>query len=98
MRYFIPIFFVMFSLNGCLYFNDTGISGHLYDNCEEYYDSCGNYHKECPKNLTDYSEIQQGISDIGHEISTGVSDLGDKIKNSIFNDKKANCEPEPVTQ
>ncbi len=55
--YLIP-FFLLFT--GCLYFNDSGISTHLYDNCKEYYDNCGNYRKECPKNLIDYSP-QTGI-------------------------------------
>jgi len=53
--YSIPFFLLLFT--GCLYFNDSGISTHLYDNCKEYYDNCGNYHKECPKNLIDYSQM-----------------------------------------
>jgi hypothetical protein len=92
------VFFFAIFFNGCIYFNETGISGHLYDNCEEYYDSCGNYHKECPKNLADYTEIKQGISDIGHEIGEGVSDIGHEIKKTIFSDEKENCEPAPVTK
>ncbi len=43
--------------NGCLYFNDRGVSAHLYEDCEEYYDNCGNYHKRCTPNIVDYDTI-----------------------------------------
>lgn len=43
--------------NGCLYFNDTGVSTKLYSECKEYYTDEGKYVKECPKNLVDYDEI-----------------------------------------
>jgi hypothetical protein len=49
-------------LQGCLYFNDTGVSAHLYYNCKEYYDNCGIYHRECPPNLLDYKTIGEGLS------------------------------------
>ncbi len=60
-------------LQGCLYFNDTGISSHLYDNCREYYDDCGIYRKECPSNLIDYTEVGEGLSEIGNEIRATVT-------------------------
>ncbi|RUM62745.1 MAG: hypothetical protein DSZ05_09625 [Sulfurospirillum sp.] len=70
MRYFILLFALLFQ--GCLYFNEKGISAHLYDNCHEYYDECGNYRKECPPNLADYTEIAEGVSKMGHEIKAYI--------------------------
>lgn len=46
-------------LQGCLYFNDTGVSTRLYSDCKEYYTDKGEYVKECPKNLVDYSDLDQ---------------------------------------
>ncbi len=46
-------------LQGCLYFNDTGVSTRLYNDCKEYYTADGDYVKECPKNLVDYSDLGQ---------------------------------------
>lgn len=73
MKQIIPLIPLLFGLQGCLYFNDTGVSAHLYDNCREYYDACGIYHKECPPNLIDYGEVGSGIKAIGEEIKTTVS-------------------------
>ena len=70
MKYFLPIFALL--LHGCLYFNEKGISGHLYDNCQEYYDECGIYHKECPQNIVDYSDIKKGVVQIGRDIKEYV--------------------------
>ena len=70
MKYFLPIFALL--LHGCLYFNEKGVSGHLYDNCQEYYDECGIYHKECPPNLVDYSDIKKDVVQIGRDIKEYV--------------------------
>jgi hypothetical protein len=56
MKYLI-LTLILLSLNGCLYFGDEGVSTKLYNDCKEYYDGDGNYVKECPKNLVDYSEL-----------------------------------------
>lgn len=71
MKYFIllPLLF-----SGCLYFNDTGVSTHLYDNCKEYYDTCGNYRRECPENLIDYKEMQKRVQTLGQTITGGSSE------------------------
>ncbi len=50
----IPLFFT-----GCLYFNDRGVSTHLYNRCHEYYDAYGIYHKECDPNLLDYNATKR---------------------------------------
>jgi hypothetical protein len=44
-------------MQGCVYFNDDGISTHRYRDCVEYYDAQGIYHCECDKNLADYDEL-----------------------------------------
>ncbi|OQX74874.1 MAG: hypothetical protein B6D59_01010 [Campylobacteraceae bacterium 4484_4] len=49
----IPFFF-----SGCLYFNDRGVSTHLYNKCHESYDARGDYHEECDPNLVDYDEVK----------------------------------------
>ena len=56
MKILLPILALF--LHGCLYFNDKGISTHLYDNCREYYDECGIYRKECPPNIVEYGKIK----------------------------------------
>ncbi len=47
---------------GCLYFNDRGVSGRYYNGCKEYYDGMGIYHKECDENLVDYKTVTDGVS------------------------------------
>ena len=92
MKFSRSIIILPFLFTGCLYFNDTGISTHMYDNCKEYYDACGNYRKECAKNFADYSEIKEGAVQIGEEIKQSASDL----KKSLFNPTKKCChEPCP---
>jgi hypothetical protein len=73
MRYFIPLLTLPILFTGCIYFNDTGISTHLYDNCQEYYDACGNYHRECPKNMIDYTEIKEKAKEFGDKITSGCN-------------------------
>ncbi len=50
-----PILFL--SMQGCVYFNEDGISTHRYRDCVEYYDAEGVYHCECDENIVDYSEL-----------------------------------------
>ena len=57
MREAIIYIFILFILNGCLYFNDTGVSRKYYHKCKEYYDGEGNYVKECPENFIKYSDF-----------------------------------------
>jgi hypothetical protein len=49
---------VLLTVQGCVYFNECGVSNRLYRDCKEYYDSEGNYHKECPKNIVNYSDFE----------------------------------------
>ena len=51
------ILIIPFLLQGCLFFNDRGISTKYYSECKEYYDAQGFYHKECDKNLIDYKKL-----------------------------------------
>ncbi|MDD3344266.1 MAG: hypothetical protein PHR87_11915 [Sulfurospirillaceae bacterium] len=48
-------------LQGCVYFNDRGVSGQYYNGCREYYDSMGIYHKVCDENIVDYKTVGDGI-------------------------------------
>jgi len=85
MKFILPFLTLLFS--GCLYFNEQGVSTHLYDNCQEYYDNCGNYHKECPENLVDYKELQEGTQEVVQE-----------MKAYILNPPKECHEPESSAQ
>jgi len=49
-------------LQGCLYFNDRGVSNRYYNGCKEYYDGIGIYHKECDENLVEYKTVTDGVS------------------------------------
>ena len=53
----IPLIF----LQGCLYFNDRGVSGRYYNDCKEYYDAMGIYHKECDENIMDYKTVTDPV-------------------------------------
>jgi hypothetical protein len=55
MRYFL-ILLITLLLQGCLYFNDRGISGNLYSKCHHSYDAHGKYIKICDENIVDYNE------------------------------------------
>lgn len=48
-------------LQGCLYFNDRGVSNRYYSDCKEYYDGMGTYQKECDENLLDYKTVSDGV-------------------------------------
>lgn len=56
MKYLLYIVLAFF-LNGCLYFNDRGVSTEYYNECREYYDSMGIYHKDCGENIVDYKDL-----------------------------------------
>ncbi len=87
---------LLFLLQGCLYFNDTGVSSHLYDNCKEYYDNCGIYHKECPPNLVDYHDVTEGIKNAGSAIKKSIT--GTESTNGTAEDNTKECiEPATVT-
>ena len=58
MKYLLLITLTFF-LNGCFYFNDTGVSTRLYSDCKEYYNADGEYVKECPKNIVDYADLDK---------------------------------------
>lgn len=46
-------------LNGCVYFNECGVSNELYHDCKEYYDADGNYIRNCPPNIVNYSDLDE---------------------------------------
>ena len=48
-------------IQGCVYFNDRGVSGQYYNGCKEYYDAMGIYHKVCDENIVDYKTVGDGI-------------------------------------
>ncbi len=56
MKYLL-LLLLLFIIQGCLYFGETGVSTRYYNDCKEYYDADGNYVKECPKNLVNYSDF-----------------------------------------
>ena len=57
----ILILLPLFIFQGCLYFNDRGVSGRYYNDCKEYYDSMGVYHKTCDENIVDYRTVTDGV-------------------------------------
>ena len=59
--------------NGCLYFNDSGVSNRYYPNCKEYYDAMGIYHKTCDENLVDYKTVNNGVKDGINSVKTSIS-------------------------
>ena len=78
---------LIFILQGCLYFNDRGISAHFYDNCHSYYDCNGTFIEECNDDLVSYKEINQGIEDIGSEIKDKVNSINNQLKDKISGSK-----------
>ncbi len=55
------ILFTALMFQGCVYFNDRGVSNRYYNGCQEYYDAMGIYHKVCDENLIEYKSITDGI-------------------------------------
>lgn len=55
------ILLIAFVFQGCVYFNDRGVSGRYYNSCKEYYDSVGIYHKECDENIIEYKTVTDGV-------------------------------------
>jgi len=74
---------VILSFQGCLYFNDRGVSANLYDNCRSYYDGDGNYIETCDENIIDYSEAKEGVIEIGKEIESYLEYPDECIKEQI---------------
>jgi hypothetical protein len=79
MKQVIMITIVLF-FTGCLYFNDRGVSAHLYDNCHSYYDENGNFIESCDENIIDYDEAQEGVIAIKDEISKSINRAVSSIK------------------
>ncbi len=71
MKYFIYLQLILI-FQGCLYFNERGVSTHLYDNCHSYYDIDGNFIEKCDKNLIDYDEAREGLIEIKDEIKENL--------------------------
>jgi len=91
MKYFIYIQ-ILLLFTGCLYFNDRGVSAHLYDNCHSYYDENGNFVEECDDNLIDYDEAKKSIIEIKNQITPNKED---KNSNTIIDQKDTNEEDIP---
>ncbi|HIC09743.1 MAG TPA: hypothetical protein EYO61_00070 [Campylobacterales bacterium] len=51
----IPVIAILFQ--GCIFFNERGISSRYYSDCHHYYDSRGIYHKKCDENIVDYKDL-----------------------------------------
>jgi hypothetical protein len=81
MKYFIYIQ-VLLLFTGCLYFNDRGVSAHLYDNCHSYYDENGNFIEKCDENLIDYDEAKESIIEIKEQVKVLNSNNDLEQKNS----------------
>ena len=77
MKYLIYCLIIL-SLQGCLYFNDRGISGHLYDNCHSYFDENGNFIETCDENIIDYKEVKEGISKTSNEVKEFLTNSCEK--------------------
>ncbi len=60
MKYFV-ILPILLLLQGCVYFNEEGISTKRYKDCIEYYDAQGKYHCECDENLIDYDRLDDKL-------------------------------------
>jgi len=93
----------LFLFHGCLYFNDRGMSGHLYDNCHSYYDANGEFVETCDENIIDYDEAQEGVIALKDEIKEDVTNLSNNIQkqvNSITtnNSNKTGIKLEELTQ
>ena len=82
MKYLI-ILLSLFMFQGCLYFNDRGVSGNLYDNCHNYYDGNGNYIQKCDGNIIDYDEAKEGVVAIKNEIVENINSITETKKSGI---------------
>ncbi len=60
MKYILFSILLLF-LQGCVYFNEEGISTKRYRDCIEYYDAQGKYHCECDQNVIDYDQIPEKL-------------------------------------
>jgi len=59
----ISIFIISLTIQGCIFFNERGISSHYYSDCTHYYDSRGLYHEKCDENIIDYKDLNPIKSD-----------------------------------
>jgi len=82
MKYLIIVISILL-FQGCLYFNDRGVSGHLYDNCHSYYDGDGNFIERCDENIIVYDEAKDGVVALKDEVKENLNSLKDKVNNSI---------------
>ena len=73
---------ILFMISGC-YYNDTGVSTKIYDNCKEYYDENGKYQKECDKNLADYTEIKEYVGDKYKKTKEYIKDELNQIDHNL---------------
>ncbi len=96
MKYLIALITVLF-FHGCLYFNDRGVSSHLYDNCHSYYDANGNYHEVCDENIIDYDEAKEGVIAIKDEIHQNFKDAANRTL-PMNQEKSKACGCEQNTQ
>jgi len=53
--------------------NKRGISANYYNECREYYDARGYYHKLCDKNLVEFKQMKEGISNIYDETADFIT-------------------------
>ncbi len=60
MKYILFSILLLF-LQGCVYFNEEGISTKRYRDCIEYYDAQEKYHCECDQNVIDYDQIPEKL-------------------------------------
>ncbi|BBG66241.1 hypothetical protein NNO_1538 [Hydrogenimonas sp.] len=60
MKYFL-ILPILLTIQGCVYFNEEGISTKRYRDCIEYYDIQGKYRCECDENLIDYDQMDDKL-------------------------------------
>jgi len=54
---YLTLFVNMTLFQGCLFFNDRGISSSYYSSCEHYYDSQGFYKEKCDENIVNYKDL-----------------------------------------
>lgn len=54
---YISFLTILISFQGCIFFNDRGVSSNYYNDCRHYYDSRGLYREKCEKNVIDYKDM-----------------------------------------
>ncbi len=89
MKYLVCLL-TLLSFQGCLYFNDRGVSGNLYNKCQTYYDANGVFINSCDKNIIDYTEAIDGAVEVKEEIGTFFSNDG-QCKDKTVELRKSPC-------